>query len=85
LGSLCIAVLTTLTTNYKNELENARLMDNYYVIEIIGTLNPCFGVIINIVSKEDITYGVIIGDIRHYTCIMDFIKMSSHALGKKGK
>lgn len=75
---------TPLTANYKNNSENARLMDNYNVIGVTATPNPCFRVIINIVSKEDITYCVIIGDILHCTC-MDFIKMSSHALGKKGK
>ena len=45
---------------------------------------PGYGVIINIVSKEDITYRITIGDIPHCTC-PDFIKMSSQALGKKGK
>ena len=34
--------------------------------------------IINIVSKDDVTSG----NIPHYTC-MDFIKMSSETLGKK--
>ena len=49
-----------------------------------ATPYPGFGVIINIVSKEDITYRVIIGDIPHCKC-PDFTKMFSHALGKKGK
>ena len=37
-----------------------------------------------IINKENITYCITIGDILHCTC-PDFIKMSSHALGKKGK
>ena len=45
---------------------------------------PGFGVIINIVSKEDITYSVTIGDIPHCTC-PDLTKMSSHGLWKKRK
>ena len=43
---------------------------------------PNLGVIIHIVSKEDITYRVAIGNIPHCTGL-DFTKMSSHALGKK--
>ena len=39
----------------------------------------------NVVSKEDTTYWVTIGNIyMHCTCL-DFLKMSSQALGKKGK
>ena len=37
---------------------------------------PGFGVLINIVSKEDITYHVTIGDMPHCTCPY-FTKMSS--------
>ena len=59
-------------------------MDGYYVVGV--TAIPClgYGVIINIVSKEDITYRMTIGDIPHCTC-PDFTKMFSQALEKKGK
>jgi len=43
-----------------------------------------FGVLINIISKEDNTYCVTIGDIPHCTCF-DFNKMSSQYLGNKEK
>ena len=43
-----------------------------------------YEMIIDIVSKEDITYRITIGDIPHCMC-PDFTKMSSQALGKKGK
>ena len=45
---------------------------------------PRFNVLINIVSNEDITYRVTIGDISYCIC-PDFTKMSSQALGKNGK
>jgi hypothetical protein len=54
------------------------------VIGITAILYPGFGVLINIVSKEDITYHVTIGDMLHCTC-PDFTKMSSQSLEKKGK
>ena len=38
-------------------------MDGYYVIGVTPIPYPCLGVIINIVSKEDNTYHVTIGDI----------------------
>ena len=63
---------------------DAGLMDGYYVIGNTALPYLGFGMITNIVSKEDITYHVEIGDIPHRTC-SDFKKMSSHALGKKGK
>jgi hypothetical protein len=59
-------------------------MEGYYVVGVIAIPYPGFGVIINIVSKHDITYHVTIGDIPHCTC-PDFTKISAHALGKKGK
>lgn len=46
-------------------------------------LFPGFGVIINIVSKDDVTYRVTIGNIPRCICL-DSIKMSSQTLGKKG-
>ena len=70
--------------DHKNKWESAGLMDGYYVVGVTAIPYPGFGVIINIVSKQDITYHVTIGDIPHCTC-PDFTKMSSHALGKKGK
>ena len=51
---------------------------------VSAILCPWFGVIINIVSKEDIAYHVTIGDIPHCTCL-DFTKMSSKSLCKKMK
>ena len=76
--------LATPTIDYKNKWENAELMGSYYVVEITAIPYPGFGVLINIVSKEDITYRVTIGDMPHCTC-PDFIKMSSQSLGKKNK
>jgi hypothetical protein len=70
--------------DHKNKWESAGLMEGYYVVGVTAIPYPGFGVIINIVSKHDITYHVTIGDIPHCTC-PDFTKMSSHALGKKGK
>jgi hypothetical protein len=59
-------------------------MNNHYVILVI--VIPChgFGMFINMVSKKDITYCITVGNILHCTCL-DFMEMSSHALGKKGK
>jgi hypothetical protein len=59
-------------------------MNGYFMVAVTAIPYPSFGVIINIVSNEDVTYRVTIGDIPHCTC-PDFTKMSSHALGKKGK
>jgi hypothetical protein len=72
------------TVDHKNKWESAGLMDGYYVVGITVIPYPGFGVLINIVSKEDITYRVTIGDMPHCTC-SDFTKMSSQSLGKKGK
>ena len=59
-------------------------MDGYYVVGVTAIPYPGHEVIINIVSTEDITYRITIGDILHYTC-PDFTKMSSQVLEKKGK
>jgi len=75
---------TTSTADHKNKCESAGLMDGYFVVGVTAIPYPRFGVIINLVSKEDITYRVTIADIPHCIC-PDFTKMSSHALGKKGK
>ena len=47
----------------KNKWESAGLMDGYYVVGVIVIPYPRFGVIINIVSKKDNAYHVIIGNI----------------------
>jgi hypothetical protein len=72
------------TVDHKNKWETAGLMDIYYVVGKIAIPYPWFGVLINIVSKEDITYRVTIGDMPHCTCF-DFTKMSSQSLGNKEK
>ena len=71
-------------TYYKNKWESIGLMDGYYVVGVIAIPYPRYGVIMNIVSKEDITYCITIGDIPHCMC-PNFTKMSSQALGKKWK
>lgn len=45
---------------------------------------PDFGVIINMISKKDIAYNVIIGDIPHRTCLGS-TKLSPHVVEIKGK
>ena len=75
--------LTTLMVDHKNKWESVGLMDNYNVVGIFVTPYPRLGVLINIVSKEDIAYYVTIGDVPHCTC-PDSTKMSSQSLeGKK--
>ena len=59
-------------------------MEGYYVVGVNPIPYSSYEVIINIVSKKDITYHITIGYILHCTC-PDFTKMSSQALGKKGK
>ena len=54
---------TTSMANHKNKWENAKSMDAYYVVWVTPIPYPCFGVTINIVSKEDNTYRVTIGGI----------------------
>jgi hypothetical protein len=75
---------TTPLTAHKNKWESARLIEGYYVVGVTAIPYMGLGVIINIVSNHDITYHVTFGNIPHCTCL-DFTKMSSHALGKKGK
>jgi hypothetical protein len=72
------------TVDHKNKWESAGLTDGYYVVGITAVPYPGFGVLINIVSKEDITYCVTIGNMPHCTC-SDFTKMSSQSLEKKEK
>jgi hypothetical protein len=76
--------LSTPTIDHKNKLKSVVLMDGYYVFGITAIPYPGFGVLINIVSKDDITYRVTIGDMPHCTC-PDFTKMSSQSLRKKEK
>jgi hypothetical protein len=59
-------------------------MDGYYVFGVTAIPYPRFGVLFNIVSKDNIKYFVTIADMPHCTCL-DFTKMSSQSLGKKGK
>ena len=61
-----------------------RPMDGYYVVGVTAIPYPGFGVLIIIVSKEDIAYCVTITDMPHGTC-PDFTKISSQSLGKKMK
>ena len=74
--------LTTPMNNFINKWESAGLMDGCYVVGIGAIPYPKFGVLINIVFKEDITYRVTIGDMRHCTC-PDCTKMSSQSLRKE--
>ena len=76
--------LTAPIVDHKNKWKSAGLMNEYYVVGISAIPYPRFGVLINIVSKEDNTYRVTIGDMPHCTC-HDFIKISSQSLGKKRK
>lgn len=59
-------------------------MNNHYVVGVIAIPYHGFRVFIIIVSKEDIVFCVTVDDIPHCTCL-DFMEMSSHALGKKGE
>ena len=73
---------TTPTANQKHKWENISLMDGYCVVEVIAIPYPSFGVIINIISKEDTSNCVTIEDFSQCTCL-DCIKMYSHSLGGK--
>lgn len=53
---------------HKNKWKNIGLMDEHYVVGVTTTPCPKFEVIIEIISKEDITYHVTIGDIPHSSC-----------------
>ena len=48
--------------NHKNKWESDKLMDGYYVVGVTIILYLGFGVVINIVFKEDNSYYVAIGD-----------------------
>ena len=76
--------LGALMANHKNKWESVGLMDGYYVVGIIAIPYPRFGVLLNIVSNDDIKYCVTIADMPHCTC-PEFTKISSQSLGKKGK
>ena len=68
--------LATSRANHKN---NWKVLDSWMVIMWLAiTAIPYigFGVLINIISKEDIAYCVTIGDIPYCICL-DFTKMSS--------
>lgn len=58
-------------------------MDSYYVVGVATIPYPGFGVLINIIAKEDSTYRVTIGDKPLCTC-PDFTKLSSRSLERKG-
>ena len=73
---------TTPGANHKNKWKSVELIDNYCMVGVTAIPYPSFGVIMNIVSKEDITYRITIGNIPHCTCPY-FTTMSSHALRKK--
>ena len=75
---------TTPTANHKNKWESAGLMDGYYMVGVTTIPYPGYGVIIKIISKEDIIYRMTIGDIPHCTC-PELTKMSFQALRKIGK
>ena len=62
--------------DHKNKWKKAKLMDIYYVVGVIAIPYPIFGVLINVVSKEDIAYLVTTGDILRCICL-DVKKMSS--------
>ena len=53
---------TTPTGDYKNKWESAGLMDGDYVVGVTAIPYPGYGVIIDIFSKEDITYRITIGN-----------------------
>ena len=50
-------------THHKNKWESVGLMDGYYVVGVNGIPYPRFGVIINIISNEDIAKCFTINDI----------------------
>ena len=62
--------------DHKNKWKSEGLMDNYYVVGVAAIPYLRFGVLIDIIPKEDIAYHVAIGDIPLCTCY-DFTKMSS--------
>ena len=66
-------------TMQANTMYNAKVGMGKHAIS-----HPKFGLLINIVSKEVVAYRAIIGDILLCTCL-DFSKMSSQSLERKGK
>ena len=75
---------TTPIVGHKNKWESSRLTDGYYVVGVTPIPYHGFGVIIYVVSKANIAYHVTIGNIPYCTCL-NFTKMSSQPLEKKGK
>ena len=73
-----------MSTKHTNKWESDGLMDIYYVVGVTTILYLEFGVIVNIISKEDNFYCITIGDLPQCTSL-DFVKLSSMALGKKRK
>jgi hypothetical protein len=73
--------LSTLTTYCKRKWESVGLMDGYYVVGVTAIPYLGFGVLLNIVSKDDIAHQVTIGDISHCIC-PKFRNISSHALDR---
>jgi hypothetical protein len=73
---------TTPIAKHQNKQDGTELMDGYYVVGITPMQYPWFGVIINIIYKEDNTYHITIGSIPRCTCPY-FTKMLSGALGQK--
>ena len=70
--------------DHRNNWESIELMGRYYVVGITPISYPCFGVIINIMSKEDNTHNVKIGDIPQCPCL-DFAQMSLEVWARKGE
>lgn len=57
-------------------------METHYVVGVTVIPFARFGVLINIIFKEDIAYHVTISSTPHYTC-PEFTIMSSRSLEKK--
>ena len=80
----CIITCNSNIKSQKNKWESDGLMDIYFVVGVTTIPYPKFGVIINIIFKEDNSYCVTIGDIPQSRCL-NFIELSSMALEQKGK
>ena len=83
-GKMVRRNLGALTTYHKNKCESIGLIHGYYVVGMTAIPYPGFGVLLNIVSKDDIKYRVTNTDMSHCTC-SDFTKMLSQSLQKKKK
>jgi hypothetical protein len=68
--------------DHKNKWESTRLMDEYYVVGVTTIPYQGLAVIINIISKEDNSYHVTIGNMSQCTCL-NFTKTSSGVFGKE--